>query len=123
MTRVRTSLALAPSAFLTSFRRSGILRHDFLENLVQVALGAALGGEAGQGREFLHVGLVLSMSVSCTSRRASARHCSSCFSCSSYVWLGLEALAHCAQNVDLAGGEAGGIGCFAGRDVVSLLWV
>jgi hypothetical protein len=38
----------------------------------------------------------------------------------SYIWLGLGALAHCAEDVDLAGGKASGAGCFAGHDVVML---
>jgi hypothetical protein len=42
-----------------------------------------------------------------------------CFVCS-YIWLGLEPLTHCAEDVDLASGKAGGVGCFAGHDVVML---
>jgi hypothetical protein len=37
----------------------------------------------------------------------------------SYLWLGLERLAHGAEDINLAGGEAGGVGCFAGHGVVS----
>jgi hypothetical protein len=32
-----------------------------------------------------------------------------------YLGLRLERLAHGAEDVDLAGGEAGGVGCFAGH--------
>jgi hypothetical protein len=36
-----------------------------------------------------------------------------------YLWLGLEALVHGAQDIDLAGGQTGGVGAgsFAGHDV------
>jgi hypothetical protein len=37
---------------------------------------------------------------------------------SSYLWLGLERLAHGAEDVDLAGSEAGGVGGFAGHGVM-----
>jgi len=39
-----------------------------------------------------------------------------------YIWLGLEALAHGAEDVDLAGGQAGGVGGFAGHDVAWFVW-
>ena len=35
-----------------------------------------------------------------------------------YLWLGLEALAHGAEDVNLAGGQAGGVGGFACHDAV-----
>jgi hypothetical protein len=41
---------------------------------------------------------------------------------SSYLWLGLERLAHGTEDVDLAGGEAGGVGGFACHGVVSCCW-
>lgn len=34
-----------------------------------------------------------------------------------YLWLGLEALAHGAEDLDFAGGQTGGVGGFAGHDV------
>ena len=34
-----------------------------------------------------------------------------------YLWLGLEVLAHGAEDVDLTGGQAGGVGGFAGHSV------
>jgi hypothetical protein len=37
---------------------------------------------------------------------------------SSYLWLGLERLAHGTEDVDLAGGEAGGVGGFACHGVM-----
>ena len=39
-------------------------------------------------------------------------------SCETYIWLGLEALAHGAKDLDLADSQAGGVGDFTGHDVV-----
>lgn len=54
-----------PTDFLLTLRRSGsVLGQDFLQNLVEVAFGAGLGGEAGEGGELFHVGLVIAVLVS-----------------------------------------------------------
>jgi hypothetical protein len=55
--KVRTSFALAHAAFLATLGRSGVLGHDFLEDLAQVGRGAGLGSQASEGRKLLHVGL------------------------------------------------------------------
>lgn len=63
MTRAQTSFALAPTGFLASLRRGGsVLAHDFLQDLSEVGVGAALRGEAGEAGELLHVGLVVGVS-------------------------------------------------------------
>lgn len=53
----RTSLALKSTALLAGLGRSGVFAHYFLKNLVQVGIGAAFRGKAGQSGELLHVGL------------------------------------------------------------------
>lgn len=63
LTKVLTSLTLAPTSLLASLRRgSRVLGHDFLQDLSEVGVGATLRGEAGKGGELFHVGLVVGVS-------------------------------------------------------------
>lgn len=62
-TKGHTSLTLAPTSLPASLRRgSGVLAHGFLQDLSKVGIGTALLGEAGEGGELLHIGLVVSVS-------------------------------------------------------------
>ena len=62
-TKGHTSLTLAPTSLPASLRRgSGVLAHDFLQDLSKVGISTALLGEAGEGGELLYIGLVVSVS-------------------------------------------------------------